>query len=459
MKKIILFVPFILWCFFGFAQQEITGDWYGQLNVQGMQLQLIFHIAHGENGYTTTMDSPDQGANGIPVSETNFANDSLHLNLTALNAAYKGRLQDSLSISGKFSQNGLNFPLNLSRKQKSKTAKAEAPKRPQEPKEPFPYVSEEVKFDNKKAKVSLAGTLTLPRKTGTFPAVILISGSGPQNRNEELMGHKPFLVIADYLTRNGIAVLRYDDRGVGESTGKFKGATTYDFAADAKAAIAYLKSRSEIDPDKIGLIGHSEGGMIAPLIASEDKSIDFVVLLAAPGLPIDKMMLLQKKGIEKKMGVPEAQINAGQKMNSELFALVKSSKSGAVQTNLESYLTTHGIADDASRTQILQTFEDPWMQTFLKYDPQPVLEKIDCPVLALNGSKDLQVPATENLEAIRTAFSKSGNKNVTIKELPGLNHLFQHADTGLPSEYAEIEETFSPQTLQLIKGWILGAVK
>ncbi len=454
MKKIYLLLACLLFGFAGLSQQKITGDWYGVLHVEGIKLDLVFHIAGDKNDYTATMDSPSQGATDIPVSTTDFVNDSLSLKLTALNATYRGHLQDGLGIKGTFAQNGRSFPLNLSRQPNNGAAEAEVTKRPQEPKPPYPYITEEVTFDNKEADVSLAGTLTLPAKTGSFPALVLISGSGPQNRDEEIFNHKPFLIIADYLTRRGIAVLRYDDRGVGGSTGKFQGATTSDFSADAKAAVTFLRSRHNINAGNIGLLGHSEGGMIAPMIAATDKSIAFIVLLAAPGMPIDEMMLLQKKYIEEKMNVPEEKIAAGQHMNKKLFDIVKTSSADSVKNNLESYLNTQEILDDASKSKIVQTFEDPWLQAFLKYNPQPVLKKVSCPVLALNGAKDLQVPAAENLEAIRDAFAKSGNKKITINELPSLNHLFQHAGTGLPSEYGTITETFSSGALKIIGDWV-----
>lgn len=462
MNKLTLFLAFLSFGLPGFSQQEITGDWYGLLDVQVMKLNVVFHIAQGENGLTATMDSPDQGAKGIPVTETLFSNDSLNLALAQLSATYKGKLLEDQSITGTFTQGVNILPLTLSRQQPDTTQNAvtdEPVKRPQEPKAPFPYLSKEVKFDNTEASVNLAGTLTLPDKTGKFPAVVLITGSGPQDRNEELMGHKPFLVISDYLTRNGIAVLRYDDRGVGESGGQFSGSTSYDFADDAKAAVDYLKTRPEIDATKIGLIGHSEGGMIAPIVASEDKSMGFIVLLAGPGLPIDQMMLLQKKGVEENMGVPEAQVAAGQKIFSGIYDVVKSTAAGEVEAKVRTYLKEQGVIDEAMVQQFVDLFNDPWMQTFLKYDPRSVLEKVTCPVLALNGSKDLQVPATEDLAAIKQALEKGGNKNVTIKEIPGLNHLFQTAETGLPAEYGEIEETFSPQALEIIKDWVLDVVK
>ncbi|HUH45644.1 MAG TPA: alpha/beta hydrolase, partial [Arenibacter sp.] len=239
--------------------QDISGAWNGVLKVQGIQLRLVFNIDKTANGYIATMDSPDQGTNGIPVTTTSFDNSLLKISIASAGIEYEGVLDQDHIINGNFRQAGQSFPLSL-----SKSEKVEKSVRPQEPIKPYPYYEEEIYFENREDAVKLSGTLTLPRKDGFFPAVILISGSGPQNRDEELMGHKPFLVLSDYLTKNGIAVLRYDDRGVGASTGDFKTATSLDFSKDAEAGVQYLKTRKEIDTKKIGLIGHSEGGLIAP---------------------------------------------------------------------------------------------------------------------------------------------------------------------------------------------------
>ncbi|MCC7095327.1 MAG: alpha/beta fold hydrolase, partial [Ignavibacteriaceae bacterium] len=331
------------------------------------------------------------------------------------------------------------------------------PKRPQEPIKPYPYYSEDVTFKNNKANVTLAGTLTLPQKEGIYPVVILITGSGPQNRDEEILGHKPFLVISDYLTRNGIAVLRYDDRGVEKPTGDFKTATTVDFATDVESAISYLKTRKEINVKKIGLIGHSEGGIIAPMVASKSKDVDFIVLLAGQGLSGDKLMLLQKEKIEQAMNINEQEISKGQKIFSGAYRIILESHTD--NTDLKNKLNTYftqSFDNKLSEEQvnaITNSITTPWMIYFLKYNPVPALEKVKCPVLAIDGEKDLQVPP-ENLIAIKTALENGGNKNVTTKLFPNLNHLFQDCKTGLPSEYSEIEETFSPAALAEITKWI-----
>lgn len=458
MKNTLLFLAAILFSFSAFAQ-EITGQWNCFLKVPGGQLALIFNISENENGYTSTMDSPDQGAKGIPVTTTIYEKDTLTLEIPDARIVFKGVLNQYDVMVGTFRQSGQSFPLNLSRQK----LKKDTAKRPQEPQKPYPYYSEEVTFENKKDSIVLAGTLTLPQKQGKFPAVVLITGSGPQNRDEELLEHKPFLVLADYLTKKGIAVLRFDDRGVGKSTGVFKTATTLDFANDVRAGVAYLQTRKEIDKNKIGLIGHSEGGIIAPLVAADSKDLDFIVLLAGTGIRGDQLMLLQKENLERQLGTSETEIQKGQNTFKGAYDIIIASSEN--DTTLKSKVYT-SLKNDLSKifnNNQISTFSSqiisPWMICFLKLDPSIALEKVKCPVLALNGEKDLQVSADVNLEAIKKALNKGGNKNVTTKKIPNLNHLFQECETGSPSEYATIEQTFSPIALTEISNWILLQVK
>ena len=445
--------------------QDITGQWNGLLNVQGMKLRLVFHITKTDQGYSSTMDSPDQGAAGIPMSSTVFENPKLVLKLDAAGIEYTGELKEEMVI-GTFKQSGLSFPMDLKRESIEKPVV----NRPQEPKKPYPYVSEEVTFENKEAGVKLAGTLTLPAKEGKYPAVVLITGSGPQNRDEELLGHKPFLVLADHLTRNGIAVLRYDDRGTAQSTGDFNQATSVDLATDVEAAIAYLKGRKDINKKHIGLIGHSEGGIIAPMVAGKTKSVSFIVLLAGTGIPGDQLLLLQQELIGRASGMPESDLLKNKEINKKCFEIiVKSSDQDQLKADLTGYLKQMinelpadqkpaGMPDDDLIKMLLNQTTSAWMQYFLKYDPAPALQKVKCPVLALNGEKDLQVPPKENLEAIEKALKKARNKKVTIKEMPGLNHLFQECTIGSPDEYSMIEQTFSPAALDVVAKWILKIV-
>lgn len=446
---------------FTLKSQDITGQWNGVLKVQGTQLKLVFNVTKIDNGYSSTMDSPDQGAKGIPVTNTTFENFKIKFEIANARIEYNGELKEN-QIVGTFKQGGQEFPMNLSRKSIDK----EVVKRPQEPTKPYNYYSEDVTFQNIKANISLSGTLTLPKKDGIFPIVILITGSGPQNRDEELFGHKPFLVISDYLTKSGIGVLRYDDRGVGQSKGDFKISTTADFATDVESAIAYLKTRKEINKKKIGLVGHSEGGLIAPIVAAKSKDVDFIVLLAGTGIQGDKLLLLQQELIAKANGVSETDIKKSIKRNAELFEMiVNSNDNQKLKTDLTNSInetlkndTSTEIPNGMTKEEFVSTqvnqISSPWMQYFIKFNPATTLQKVKCPVLAVNGEKDLQVPPKDNLTAIKTALTKGGNKNITTMEFPNLNHLFQECKTGSPSEYATIEQTFSPTALEEIANWI-----
>jgi fermentation-respiration switch protein FrsA (DUF1100 family) len=328
-------------------------------------------------------------------------------------------------------------------------------RRPQNPVKPYPYREEDVTYTIKAAGNTLAATLTVPPGKGPFPAVLLIVGSGPHDRDESLMGHKPFLVLSDYLTRKGIVVLRADKRGVGKSTGDYATATTADFAADAEAGVAFLKSRPEVDPHKIGLIGHSEGGIIAPLAAVADPDVAFIVLMAGSGVPGDQIIVEQARLIAEAGGETKEKAAADAEKERETLALVETEKDPAALNKLLGIkLAAEGVPDAqiAAQTKALTS---PWIRYFLTYDPATALRKLTCPVLALSGEKDLQVPPAQNLPAIRKALEESGNKHVEVDELPGLNHLFQTAKTGSPSEYAQIEETMSPVALDKIAAWIL----
>ncbi len=447
--------------------QDISGNWNGILQVNGNQLRLVFNITQTDNGYSSTMDSPDQGAKDIPVFSTSFENKIVKIELPNAGIQYEGTLNKENIFIGTFKQRGLSFPLNLT---KDKIEKDKV-SRPQEPKKPFPYYSEDVKFENKKDSIVLAGTLTLPAKDGTYPAVILISGSGPQNRDEEMLGHKPFLVLSDHLTKNGIAVLRFDDRGTSESTGIYKGATSFDFASDVKAAIEYLKTRKEINKNQIGLAGHSEGGIIAPMVAAKSKDVNFIVLLAGTGIRGDQLLLLQQELVGKAAGMSNKDVQEEKVINRGAFdIIVRADDPDSLKMELTSYFEQivkdtsesdrpEGMSKNEYLNLIVNQFTGPWMVQFIKYDPSIALEKVMCPVLAINGEKDLQVPSKVNLMAIKEALEKGGNKDVTTKELPNLNHLLQECETGSPNEYAVIEQTISPLALDEITKWILKHLK
>jgi len=458
----------------GFAQQQdvskisIEGIWEGQLKVPGTELRIVFNISKNQDGaLTATLDSPDQGVTDIPIEEVIFKDNTLHLEVKSAGGIFEGKVnQDFSVIEGEWKQSGQALPLTVKR-----VDKAVEILRPQEPKKPYPYIEEEVVYENKEAEITLAGTLTLPPGKSSFPAVLLITGSGPQDRDETIYGHHPFLVLADYLTCQGIAVLRVDDRGVGESTGDFSQATSEDFASDVLAGIEYLKTCKEIDAKKIGLIGHSEGGLIAPMVAIKSSDVAFIVLMAGTGLPGEEILYLQGALISRAMGVNEEDIIKNRQFNEKIFSVIKEEKDkkNAEERLRQMFMEDWEKVSDEEKEKIgdpevylnaqLQSLLSPWLKFFLTYDPKPTLSKVKCPVLAINGEKDLQVPPKENLSAIEEALVAGGNKNFTVKELPGLNHLFQTAQTGVPSEYAKIEETISPVAFKIVGDWILEQTK
>jgi pimeloyl-ACP methyl ester carboxylesterase len=448
-------VLLLLWTSLSLSAQGISGQWNGVLKVPGAQLKLVFHISETAEGYSSTMDSPDQGAFGIPVTATTFAGSVLKLEIPNAGITYEGTLEGTDSIVGTFRQGGQSFPLILTT---GAVEKAEVV-RPQEPVPPFPYDAEEVTFSNEQDGVELAGTLTLPRGDGVFPAVVLISGSGPQNRDEELFEHKPFWVLADFLTRNGIAVLRFDDRGVGASTGDFAKATTFDFARDVEAAVDFLKTREGVNPKEIGLIGHSEGGVIAPMVASERADIGFIVLMAGSALRGDQLLLLQKATIEAQMGVPPQMIEYNQQIMGGAYEIVLNEQldQEIIADSLSGYFQEkYGVMlPEEQRMALVDQLSSPWMINFVRLDPAVYLSEVQCPLLALNGSKDLQVPSKENLDVITRMAEEHPEKQIITMELEGLNHLFQECETGAVSEYGTIEQTIAPIALETMLSWIM----
>jgi len=450
------------------SSADLVGSWLGTLQAGAFQLRVVFHISRDPDGVlSATLDSPDQGATGIPVDTVVVKGDTLHMEVRAVLGAYEGTIsRDGMTIDGEWRQSGQVLALVLKRTDEMPVAR-----RPQEPKPPFPYDEETVVFDNVEAGVTLAGTLTKPRTGGPFPAVVLISGSGPQDRDEALLGHKPFLVLADYLTRQGLVVLRFDDRGVGASTGTFATATSEDFAGDVLAAVAYLKGRPDVDPAGIGLAGHSEGGLIAPMAAVRSADVAYLVLMAGPGLSGEEILYRQAALIARASGTSEEAIDQNRARQQRLFEVLKTEPdraSAAAQLRTILMESMAAMSDEEKRAlgltgsdvetvieRQVEQINAPWFRFFLTYDPAPTLRKVTCPVLAVNGDKDLQVPSQANLEAIDAALRDGGNTAVTTMALEGLNHLFQTAATGAPSEYATIEETFSPEALAVIGDWIV----
>ena len=434
----------------------VEGLWQSALETHGLRLRLQLHVSHDtEDQLIGALDSLDQGVSGLPAINVQLKEAAFHFEIPSLAGVFEGTLDPGKNkLSGNWSQTGAEAKLEFVRSDQPLELR-----RPQNPSKPYPYREEEISFSNVAAGVSLAGTLTLPKGAGPFPAALLIVGSGPHDRDEALANHRPFLVLADHLARKGIAVLRYDKRGIAKSTGSSDKATTLDLAADAQAAIAYLKTRKEIDPAKIALIGHSEGAMIAPLIASQTKDVAWVVLLAAPATKGEDTLLNQSELIGRAGGLTDEQLTASLDFDQAAYDLVRTEKDSAVlNEKLNGLVKASGLAAAMTPAVLepqLRMMESPWFRFFLDYDPLPNLKALQVPVLALYGQKDLQVPAKPNLALLKQALQDGGNKDADVRELPGLNHLFQHAYSGTPVEYAAIEETFSPETLQIISGWLL----
>lgn len=439
---------------------KVAGNWSGKLDLPGTKLEIIFKIAADENGkLNAKMDVPAQGAKDLPVSETIVNGDSLKLSVAMIMGKFAGKITSDSIIEGTWKQSGANFPLIL-----RKTGVVTEMKRPQTPQVPFPYLSEEVEYINPKSGLKLAGTLTLPGNARNCSAVILISGSGAQDRDETIFGHKPFFVIADFLTRNGIAVLRVDDRGVGGSEGNTQNATSEDFAGDILAGLEFLKTKKEIDHRKIGLIGHSEGGIIAPMVANRSGDIAFIVLLAGPGIKGEQIVYKQVELLNRAAGLTEEQVTQKLHLQKKIFDILLNEKDTVNQMERLQQAFSNGtyatMSDDGKKIvdANLNVLKTRWFQFFLTYDPYPALVKLECPVLALNGGKDLQVPPKENLNAIEKALKEGGNKNFKTVEIENLNHLFQTCETGAVAEYAQIEETISPAVLEILRDWIKNLV-
>lgn len=453
----VVFVTSIL----GIFSQDLAGDWSGTTNRGDKQITFVFSIKKENSAYHSTMSVPTFRISGIKPSATTFNDGKLIIDGSNLGMSYVGNFNnETQQFEGTYKEGGIELLLNLKRG----AVEIADSRRPQEPVKPYPYYEEEVVFKSMAANVSLAGTLTLPNKNGKFPVVILISGSGPQDRDESFMGHKPFLVLSDHLTKHGIGVLRFDDRGHGKSTGDFGNATTEDFSKDVLSAIAYLKTRKEVDTINIGLIGHSEGGIIAPLAANNSKDISFMVLLASTGIPGAELSVMQSKTLRE---FPVTDEVAFEKNTRKAIAIVTSPKS---ESEIREELTKH--YNDFLRPILISlnvpekninTFIDsqvrksvkPWSRYFLQYNPADEIEKLQIPVLSLNGSKDTQVNAKINQEGIRKALIKGGNKDYKIVELENLNHFFQECETGKMDEYRKIEQTFSPTALKEISDWIM----
>lgn len=432
----------------------LDGTWRAQLARGGVNLRLVLNVRTSEYGTRVRLDSPDQGASGIEVERFHRQSDTVRFRVPAGSAEFVG-VVDGGAMRGTWSAPGQpNAPVAFTRD----TAPPSARVRTQWPITVKGYRAEEVSVPNPDARgVTLAGTLTIPEGRGPFPAVVLISGSGPQDRDETLFGHKPFAVLADHLSRRGIAVLRYDDRGFGRSTGDHGSATSADFATDANAAARYLLGRPDIDAKAIGFVGHSEGGMIAPIAAAANDRVAFLVLLAGPGTRAGQLLLSQRRLIGLSQGMTTEQLDRAEPVLRDLFRAVSDAPDSATTVQrIGALLTSEALerlgVTSAQRDLVASQLAGAWIRYFLRYEPSTFLSRIRVPVLAINGSLDRQVPPAENLAAIRTALAK--NPNATVRELPGLNHLFQPARTGALGEYETIEESFAPSAMELIAEWV-----
>lgn len=474
MKYFFSFITVYCFSFIAVAQQRtFNGTWEGDVDAGVQKIRLVFYVTNTENGsWKSSMQSPQQSAMILPADTTIIDSGNIRIEMKKFGISFSGKLVNDSSIQGEFKQ-GVAFPLNL--KKVEKATAVSQPKRPQTPEPPFPYKSIITSFAGKDKSLNFGATLTLPDSVAgkKYPAVILISGSGPQDRDETIMGHKPFAVIADHLTKKGFAVLRYDDRGIAKSTGDFATATSADFADDAEAALDFLKQQPFIDAKNIGFIGHSEGGQIAPMIAAKRKDVKFIVLLAGPGIPCIDLMTEQNIAIFKSKGISNDAANKYGELYKKLgLAIIRSKDSvTAIENGIK--ITTEWVAPDSVRQLFRLTNNEqvadyvqamvadvykPWFRYFMAYDPAPALQKLSCAVLALNGSEDLQVLPASNLKGMEAALKKSKTRNYIIKEIPQLNHLFQTCNKCTMDEYGSLEESFSPLVLDIMDEWLVKTV-
>lgn len=428
------------------AAPQLAGQWDGVLSVGGQSLRIVLRV---DAAGAAVVDSPDQGASGIPAVGPTLEGGVVRFSVPAVHAAFEGALSDDgRTITGALTQGAAAMPVVLTRT--ADAVSIAGPSRPQTPVAPFPYRSEDVTFPNASAGIDLAGTLTLPPGDGPFPAAILITGSGAQDRDETIFNHKPFLVWADALTRRGVAVLRYDDRGVGGSGGGTPAETTADFATDAAAAMSYLRTRPGIDGDRIGLIGHSEGGLIAPLVAQNGGEPAWIVMLAGTSVTGGDILVEQQRRLATAAGASPAQVESGNARQRALMDAVARNKDdgAAVERETVALLTAEGMTE-AQAKEAVRPIVSAWYRWFVAHDPAPALAAVRVPLLAVYGGKDLQVPADQNAPALARILPAA-----EIVVLPDVNHLMQTAGTGAPSEYGTIEETIAPEALRTVVDWV-----
>jgi uncharacterized protein len=434
---------------------KAEGTWQGAIEVTNMRMRLQMHVSHDDKGkLLASVDSLDQGIQGIPASKVTEVSGELRFLIPAFQAEFHGTLSASRNeISGEWIQNDNQEKLNFHRSNQPLELR-----RPQNPTKPYPYAVEEITFPSSDGKARLAAALTIPPGAGPFPAALFIGGSGPMDRDETVAGHKPFLVLADLFTKKGIAVLRYDKRGTGQSTGNYDQASISDLAGDAEAALTYLKGRKEVDAKRVGILAHSEGGILAAQLAAKANDMDWLVLLATPATTGERTLLRQSELVARTGGLPEEQIARSQQFDRMAYAAVRQAKSaGTLEAKLSDLIEKSGLSASmppAALQAQIRLMTTPWFREYLDFDPAPLMEQIKCSVLAMNGDRDLQVDASDTVPLLRQAYEKSGNQDFTVMEIEGVNHLFQKAQSGSPALYGAIEETIAPEVLNAISSWL-----
>lgn len=449
------------------SAQDFVGNWKGDIELPGAgKLGVIFYITQDAGKLSCKMDVPMQSAKDIPAANVKTNKKQINISFPALNGTYVGNMDADRLIKGTWSQNGANMVLNL---ESFKEGEEEALQRPQHPKAPFNYEIEEITVEviGKDATHQLGGTLTYPKGDGPFPTAIMVTGSGPQDRDETLLGHKPFWVIADYFANNGIATFRYDDRGVGASTGNFEKATSMDFKVDAMAALTQIAKHEKVDEDKIGIVGHSEGALISALAAAESNDVKYVLMLAGPGVSGKSIAKRQMVDMARAEGESEEEIERSSHVNGDIIDLAASDLPREeaiekVKVRMKKYYDYQATDEERKELGDFDSYFDmatnrlfnPWIQYFLKLEPGKYIQRIKCPTLALIGGKDMQVSPSMNIPALKVALEAAPTTNWDVREIPNLNHLFQKSRTGAMSEYGEKIETFNPQVLIMMRDWI-----
>lgn len=430
----------------------------GEVELPGGPLAFFVALAPKDGGWTGSVDIPAQGARGLPIQNVAFDGERLAFEIGVVAAKWNAALDaEGESTSCTLSQAGSTFPCALAKMDEAAFAAIVQPKRPQTPKSPLPYPTRDVVV--KSGELQLAGTLSLPTGPGPHPAAVLITGSGAQDRDETLFDHRPFAVLADHLARHGVATLRLDDRGVGGSGGNLELATTDDLATDVLAAHAFLSAQPEIAKDKVGVIGHSEGGIVGPAAAARDKSVAFVVMLAGTGVPGEAVVVKQVETMATASGVPAAEVKKAVEQQKQVFDALRIADETKAREKIAEIIRSSGPVDDAAVAAQSAMLFTPWFKAFMRHDPRGPLSKVKVPVLVLGGTLDLQVDVQQNIPEIEKALRKAKNRRVTVHKLAGLNHLFQHASTGVVAEYGMLEETMAPEVLALVADWIGGLWK